>query len=125
MSMTAEDNEFFLSQVDAEWASNGYRASNYKRPDDNCCILYLGKGWTEPDEEPVCWDKSPGAADKPASKMYGTKAKPTKWIRGVDCGKNTWAEIRAYTEGGSMNYRDSWAGRQTYELAFTVWNKQQ
>ena len=80
-----------LAQVDAdaEWSSNGFEPTDYRKPEDNCCVVYMGKEWTEPVDEPLCWDNSDKAAKKQgASKLYGSSS---KIIRALDCGKNTWA----------------------------------
>ena len=49
-----------LAQVDAEaeWPANGFVASTYKRPADNCCVVYMGVDWTKVVDEPLCWGES-------------------------------------------------------------------
>ena len=99
-----------LAQVDAdaEWSSNGFEPSGYRRPEDNCCVVYMGKEWTEPVSEPLCWDNSDKAAKKQgASKIYGSDK---KIIRALDCGKNTWAQV---LENAHYDMSKSIAGRMS------------
>ena len=84
-----------LAQVETgtEWAANGFEPSSYKRPEDNCCQVYLGKDFTDPVAEPLCWKQStdkPGGKAHGAFKTYGSKEKT---IQGIDCGKSTWAQV--------------------------------
>ena len=89
-----------FAQVEATIPANGYRKPNYKRPPDHCCQVYFGEGFTEPDDEPFCWDNSPDAKLPGKYKYYGTEEKP-KAIKGLDCGKHTW--MNAFASPG-----DSW-----------------
>ena len=88
-----DDDSLMLAQVDsaAEWLSNGKVKSEYLRPADNCCYVYMGKDFTDPVAEPLCWDNSEGAKLKGRQKKYDDDK--TKFVMGVDCGKNTWVDL--------------------------------
>ena len=53
---------FTQAQVDAsaEWTADGKHPKTYQRPDDNCCVIYHGKDFTKPADQPVCWPRGFG-----------------------------------------------------------------
>ena len=75
-----DDGTLMYAQVDstAEWMSNGKKKSEYLRPADNCCYIYMGLDFTDPVAEPLCWDNSDDAKIKGKSKNYGDKK--TKFV---------------------------------------------
>ena len=78
-----------MAQTEASvWYSNGVHTSMYKRPEDHCCHIYLGSKFTEEEDEPLCYEK--GAKQPGIQKEYGYGE---KFIKGIDCGKNTWIEL--------------------------------
>ena len=97
IELATEDDDYnpfgMLAQVEtsAEWKSNGFEPSLYKRPEDNCCQVYLGKDFSDPVDEPLCWTKNKKGGIA-GSKTYGSE---TKTIHAIDCGKNTWAQVLA------------------------------
>ena len=88
-----DDDSLMLAQVDsaAEWLSNGKIKSEYLRPADHCCYVYMGLNFTDPVAEPFCWDNSDDAVTKGKMKKFGDGE--TKFVMGVDCGKNTWVDL--------------------------------
>ena len=77
------------SALDIEASSNdedGTVPRQYVGLEDNCCIFYAGDQYTQMYKEPICWDKETG---KPSKKTYLGR----NGVRGLDCGKNTWADL--------------------------------
>ena len=94
MSELDIDDTLMMTQVDstAEWVASGKKKSEYLRPEDNCCYIYMGLDFTEPAAGgPLCWDKGEDVKIRGKSNEYGDK--DTKFVLGVDCGKNTWVDL--------------------------------
>ena len=89
----------------------------YKRPEDHCCVVYHGENYTDPDKHTVCWPR--GGAKK------GFEKKFDKYIKGVDCGKNTWIDLisdKTHPNTGGQLVQQSLAGRIAYE-AIDTWKR--
>ena len=73
---------------------DGTVKSMYARPEDNCCIVYLGDQYKKMYKDPICWNQKNGHS----SHRIDTKER----IYSVDCGKNTWADF--YTKEKVLRY---------------------
>ena len=87
-----DDNELIAAQIGAsvEWTSDGRHKSEYKRPQDHCCWLYVDGtpkygGFKTAAHKEYCWKKE-GSVGQSYTFLK-------KSITGIDCGKNAWIEV--------------------------------
>ena len=73
------------SSSDASIFNDGTLLSQYTRPKDNCCIVYLRDQYKIMYKDPICWDLKSGKASK--------RVDTSRRIYSIDCGKNTWADF--------------------------------
>ena len=105
-----DDNELIAAQIGAsvEWTSDGRHKSEYKRPQDHCCWIYVDGtskygGFKTADKE-HCWRKEDNVGLRYISK---------KSITGIDCGKNAWMEVIK----NSVKHQNV-AGRIVFDLMY-------
>ena len=112
-----DDNELVAAQIGAsvEWTSDGTHKSEYKRPQDHCCWLYVdgsreSRGFKTALQE-FCYEKYD---EKTGKAPQGQVMEPEKAITGIDCGKNTWITLLASDTGAVQNL----AGRTIFDVAY-------